>query len=68
MIVDRRALLAGTALVAVTPIFRLLPLLPPSTSPNAPAFLIAGWSVEDDIDPSNQMWMRVGHGWRTAWR
>jgi hypothetical protein len=68
MTIDRRAFLAGTALVAVTPTFRLLPPLPATATAGAPVLMIAGWSAPDDTDLSNQVWMTVGHGWRTAWR
>ena len=27
-----------------------------------------GWSRQDDTDPDDQVWLSVGHGWRTAWR
>ena len=30
--------------------------------------MIDGWSAQDDGDPDNQIWIKVGHGWRTAWR
>ena len=29
--------------------------------------MISGWSVPDDSNV-DQVWMRIGHGWKTAWR
>ena len=70
MIVDRRVFVAGAALAAFTPALRLLPseaAAPESVAIQQPAFMISGWSVEGgSID--NQVWMRVGLGWKTAWR
>jgi hypothetical protein len=70
MIVDRRVFVAGAALVAFTPALRLLPseaAVPESVAIQQPALMISGWSVESgSVD--NQVWMRVGLGWKTAWR
>ena len=70
MIVDRRVFVAGAALAAFTPALRLLPseaAAPESGAIQQPALMISGWSVESgSVD--NQVWMRVGLGWRTAWR
>jgi len=69
MMIDRRAFVAGTALVAVAPAIRLMPLdAAASVADTAPVLMIDGWSAQDDGDPGNQIWMKVGHGWRTAWR
>lgn len=70
MMVDRRVFVAGAAAVAVTPALRLLPpaVAAPALNAVQPVFMIDGWSVQDDGSPDNQVWMRVGHGWRTAWR
>jgi len=70
MIVDRRAFVAGAALVAFTPTLRILPseaAAPESVAIQHPAFMISGWSAET-ASLDNQIWMRVGLGWRTAWR
>ena len=69
MMIDRRAFVVGAGLAAVTPAFALsLPQLPPTaTNASAPVLMIVGWSTQDD-DPADQVWLRVGHGWRTAWR
>jgi hypothetical protein len=70
MIVDRRVLVAGAALAALTPALRLLPseaAVPESTAIQQPALMISGWSPENS-SLDNQVWMRVGLGWRTAWR
>jgi hypothetical protein len=70
MIVDRRVFVAGAALAAFTPDLRLLPseaAVLESGAIQQPALMISGWSVENgSVD--NQVWMRVGLGWRTAWR
>ena len=70
MIVDRRVFVAGTAAVVVTPALGLLPpdVAVPALNVIQPVFMIDGWSVRGDVSPDNQVWMRVGHGWRTAWR
>jgi hypothetical protein len=70
MMVDRRVFVAGAAAVAVTPALRLMPpdVAVPASNVVEPVFMIDGWSVQDDAGADNQMWMRVGHGWRTAWR
>ncbi|MFG3592480.1 hypothetical protein [Bradyrhizobium sp. RDI18] len=70
MIVDRRVFVAGAALVAFAPALRILPAeaaVPESAATERPAFMISGWSEEvGSVD--NQDWLRVGLGWRTAWR
>jgi len=40
---------------------------PESVAIQQPAFMISGWSAET-ASLDNQIWMRVGLGWRTAWR
>ena len=70
MMVDRRVFIAGAALAAFAPALRIWPseaAVPKSDAIQQVAFMISGWSEEDSkID--NQVWMRVGLGWRTAWR
>ena len=71
MIVDRRVFLAGAALAVVTPAIQLLPSEFAGSELNVfepPVFKISGWSAPDVLNPDNQLWMRVGLGWRTAWR
>jgi hypothetical protein len=70
MMIDRRAFVAGTAALAVAP---ACGLLPPDAAASvadvrSPVLMIDGWSVQDDSDPGDQVWIKVGHGWRTAWR
>ena len=70
MIVDRRAFVAGGVLAAFAPALRLLPsdVAAAETLAIQPAVLmISGWSVPDETN-LDQVWMRVGHGWKTAWR
>ena len=69
MMIDRRAFVAGTALLAVAPASGCCRWTLPRTSlTRAPVLMIDGWSAQDDGDPGNQIWIKVGHGWRTAWR
>ena len=71
MMIDRRDFVAGAALVAITPALRALPAdaaAPASNDVTRPVFMIWGWSQQGGIDPDNQVWITVGHGWRTAWR
>jgi hypothetical protein len=71
MMIDRRVFVAGAALVVVTPVVRFLPAdaaVPALNDVTEPVFMISGWSQQDAIDPDNQVWLSVGHGWRTAWR
>ena len=70
MLVDRRVFVAGAALAAFTPALRLLPseaAVLESGAIQQPALMISGWSVENS-SVDNQVWMRVGLGWKTAWR
>jgi hypothetical protein len=70
MIVDRRVFVAGAALAAFTPALRFLPseaAVPEAGAIQRPALMISGWSVEN-ASVDDQIWMRVGLGWRTAWR
>jgi hypothetical protein len=71
MIVDRRAFVAGAAIAAFSPTLPLLAsdvAVPEPKEVQPPALMISGWSPEDDSHPGNAIWMRVGQGWRTAWR
>ena len=70
MMVDRRVFVAGAALAAFTPALRILPseaAVPGSEAIQQVALMISGWSVEHGSF-DNQVWMRVGLGWKTAWR
>jgi hypothetical protein len=70
MIIDRRVFVAGAAVAAIAPAVRMLPAeaaVPETAAIEQPAFMISGWSEEvGSVD--NQVWLRVGLGWRTAWR
>ena len=70
MMINRRAMVAGTALLAVAPACGLVPLDAAADVADVrpPVFMIDGWSVQDDGDPGNLVWIKIGHGWRTAWR
>ncbi len=68
MTIDRRAFVAGTTLVAFAPAIGFLPaaLATPAANSNDLVFKIEGWSVPND--GANEVWIRVGRSWRTAWR
>ena len=70
MIIDRRAFVAGTTLVAVMPTVPSLPRDVSSPAPDAarPFLMIHGWSMNADVSADDRVWLTVGHGWRTAWR
>jgi hypothetical protein len=70
MIIDRRELIVGAAVVAVAPTLKLLPdlLTSDETEPSPVTFMIEGWSSQDDGGMANIVWMRIGHAWRTTWR
>ena len=72
--INRRAFVGGTALVAVAPL-----VTPTLESPDAslPArapiacpivLLIDGWSVPGDTVTPDQLWIGVNRSWRAAWR
>ena len=68
MIIDRRAFVAGTALVAIAPAIPVLPipLSPPAANASPVVFMIDGWSVASDT--ADEIWIRVDRSWRTVWR
>lgn len=70
MMIDRRTFIVGTGLAAVMPTSALsLTQLPSAApTPNGVVLMIDGWSVPSEANPGDQVWMRIGHGWRTAWR
>ena len=68
--IDRREFIAGSAVITIAPALVLFRTQsPPVETATIPvAFMIEGWSVQDDSGVADQIWMRVGHSWRTAWR
>ena len=75
MSIDRRAFVAGTALVVVAPGLDLLPTQALASASTANArnvsrvvFMIEGWSARDAGSKDDEVWIRIGHSWRTAWR
>ena len=71
MIIDRRVFVAGAAVAAFSPALPLLAsdvAVPELRVVQPPVFMISGWSKADDGSTGDEIWMRVGHGWRTAWR
>ncbi len=69
MMIHRRAVIAGLALTAVAPIpdssARLSSAL--TTGANRVVFRIDGWDVDSGEASLDEVWIRIGHGWRTAW-
>jgi hypothetical protein len=73
MVIDRRTFVLGAGLAAV-PILGVA--LPQQTAEAAgvaagashPVFSIVGWADRDNAGADNQLWLKVGPGWRTAWR
>jgi hypothetical protein len=70
MMIDRRTFIVGTGLAAVMPTSALSLMQLPSDAPtpSGVVFMIDGWSVPSETGPDDQVWVRIGHGWRTAWR
>lgn len=70
MIVDRRDFIVGAAAATLAPALQILPAgaaVPEAVAIEQPAFMISGWSeAVGSVD--NQVWLRVGLGWKTAWR
>jgi hypothetical protein len=71
MMIDRRAFVAGASLIAIPPSLQLLPrqISAHEEEEHRIVFMIDGWRIiQDDSDTSNQVWIRIGHSWRVAWR
>ena len=71
MIIDRRTFVAGATFAAFSPALPLLAsdvAVPELKAVQPTVFMISGWSSEADGSTGDEIWMRVGHGWRTAWR
>jgi hypothetical protein len=70
MMIDRRAFVAGAALVAAAPTRALSTLsFPVRASTMRPVvFMIDGWNVENDDENVEEVRIKVSRGWRTAWR
>ena len=72
--IDRRAFVAGAGIAAFAPVISLAPDLyrspvpQPAAITSRPFLMIQGWSVLSERAPEDQLWIRVGHGWRTVWR
>jgi hypothetical protein len=70
MMIDRRDFIASTTSLLVAPTLELFPSkCPPcATGESGIVFLIEGWSAPGDSNSTDQVWLRVGRSWRTAWR
>jgi hypothetical protein len=67
MLIDRRAFVAGAAMAAVVPIPQLSAHSAPATTGRV-VLLIDGWNKPVDETTVDQVWIRIGLGWRTSWR
>jgi hypothetical protein len=70
MLIDRRAFVAGAALLGATPTFKMSFASLPAAAMgvNSPVFLIDGWSAERDGSAADRPWIAVSRSWRAAWR
>lgn len=70
MMVHRRAVLAGLASTVIGPISNSSAPLSsaPAEEINRVVLRIDGWSVHDGDATVDEIWIRIGHGWRTTWR
>ena len=68
--IDRREFIVGSAVISVAPaLASFRAQFPPVETATRPlVFMIEGWSVQDDSGTAEEVWMRVGRSWRTAWR
>jgi hypothetical protein len=68
MIIDRRSVLAGTALVAVAPTLSFASAALPTLEPRANPLVVKidGWSEPGNT--AEEVWIKVDRSWRTAWR
>ena len=78
MMIDRRGFLARMALATAAPVLGALraqatPIAATQATPIAAdvscvAFMIDGWSIQDDSASGDRVWIRIDRSWRTAWR
>ena len=78
MMIDRRGFLVSMALATVAPVLGALRTRPKpiattqatsvATDLSSTAFMIDGWSTQDDSAIGDQIWIRIDRSWRTAWR
>ena len=69
MILDRRAFIVGTGIVAMAPTLELLPLraLARAVEVDQVAFMIEGWSRDEGSASPDRLWLRLDRSWRAAW-
>jgi hypothetical protein len=69
MKLDRRAFIAGTGAVVISPTLKLWPLQAAACHAdiNRISFMIGGWSVDGGGAP-DRVWIRLDRPWRTDWR
>lgn len=68
--IDRRAFVAGATLAPFFPVCELAAQVSASTAAaeSRVVFMIDGWSEPNDDEAMDQVWIKIGHGWRTPWR
>jgi hypothetical protein len=68
--IDRRSVLAGTALAAVAPTLSFASASLPTPPAEATRLIarIDGWSVPNECNAAEEIWIRVDRSWRAAWR
>lgn len=70
MMINRRNVVAGTALVAIRPTLSFASALLPMAESEAPRLIVKidGWSEPDQSNSADAAWIRVSRSWRAAWR
>ena len=70
MMIDRRTVVAGTALAAVAPTLSFASVLLPTPTAKPPRFVVKidGWSEPNQGNAAEEVWIRIDRSWRTAWR
>ncbi|HSI40115.1 MAG TPA: hypothetical protein VLA00_06155 [Xanthobacteraceae bacterium] len=74
MVIDRRTFVLGAGVAAAAPALGIAPPAAPTAAAGialgaaTPVFVIDGWADRDGAGPDNQLWLKVGSSWRTAWR
>lgn len=70
MIIDRRAFIIGTGIVAMAPALEFWPLPAPARAADVRQveFMIEGWSLDDGSASADRVWIRLDRSWRAAWR
>jgi hypothetical protein len=70
MMIDRRSVIAGTALAVVAPALSFASALVPTPAAEATRWVVKihGWNVSGEANAAEEIWIRINHSWRVAWR